>query len=267
MVCCMSILNNLLERSQKYTLVISGWGTRGFYALGILKALEELELKKKIDAIYGVSVGAIIASFWAAGYSAEEIYNFWYNFTIFSWKTLGISWKKSVLSSDTMLDLFKKQLPKTFEELSKKIYIWAVDSKKSAFVLVKEGPLYEPLLWSMAIPGVFPPIDYNNMCLIDGWVLNNFPVEIARKKYPNHKIIWIFLNQYAENPKLTNILDVLSVTFGILTRWPSLGKLDIPDHLFNRELTLKTLDINKKEMKKAFDLWYKDWLKEFSKKQ
>lgn len=262
----MNILNTLLEKKQKYTLVISGWGTRGVYALGILKALEEIGLKGHINAIYGVSVGAIIGSFWAAGYSAEEIFDFWYNFTIFSWKTLGISGKKSILSSGTMLELFQKQLPKTFEELWKKIYIWAVDSKKSKFVLFSEGSLYPPLLWSMAIPGVFPPIDYNDMCLIDGWVLNNFPVEIAQKKYPNNKIIWIFLNQYSENPKPTNILDVLSVTFGILMRWPSLSKLDIPDILFNRELWLKTLDINKKEMKKVFEQGYKDGIKALSRK-
>lgn len=257
----MNIINNLLGKNQRYTLVISGWGTRGFYAVGILQALEELGLKEKIDAIYGVSVGAIIASFWSAGYSAEEIFDFWYNFTIFSWKTIGISGKKSILSSDTMLDLFKKQLPKTFEELTKKIYIWAVDSKKSKFVLLSNWLLYPPLLWSMAIPWIFPPIDHNDMCLIDWGVLNNFPVEIAQKKYPNHKIIWIFLNQYSINQKLWNILDVLSVTFEILTRWPSLSKLDIPDHLFHRELTLKTLDINKKEMKKAYELWYKDAIK------
>jgi predicted acylesterase/phospholipase RssA len=36
--------------------VLSGGGTRGFYTLGVLKALEEAGLKEQIDAIYGVSV-------------------------------------------------------------------------------------------------------------------------------------------------------------------------------------------------------------------
>lgn len=41
---------------DRYVLVLSGGGTRGFYTLGVLKALEEAGLKDKIDAIYGISV-------------------------------------------------------------------------------------------------------------------------------------------------------------------------------------------------------------------
>ncbi|MDR0608240.1 MAG: patatin-like phospholipase family protein [Candidatus Peribacteria bacterium] len=42
--------------SDRYVLVLSGGGTRGFYTLGVLKAMEEYGLKSKVDAIYGVSV-------------------------------------------------------------------------------------------------------------------------------------------------------------------------------------------------------------------
>jgi predicted acylesterase/phospholipase RssA len=42
--------------NDRYVLVLSGGGTRGFYTLGVLKALEEAGLKEKVDAIYGVSI-------------------------------------------------------------------------------------------------------------------------------------------------------------------------------------------------------------------
>lgn len=44
-----------LTPKERYVLVISGGGMRGFYGLGILKALEELGFKDRIDALYGVS--------------------------------------------------------------------------------------------------------------------------------------------------------------------------------------------------------------------
>jgi NTE family protein len=75
----LSSIKKLIPSKKKYTLVISWWGTRGFYALGILKGLEELWYKDKIEAIYGVSVGALIGSYWSAGYSAQEIYTMFFN--------------------------------------------------------------------------------------------------------------------------------------------------------------------------------------------
>jgi predicted acylesterase/phospholipase RssA len=44
------------QKSDRYVLVLSGGGTRGFYTLGVLKAMEEYDMKGKIDAIYGISV-------------------------------------------------------------------------------------------------------------------------------------------------------------------------------------------------------------------
>jgi NTE family protein len=41
----------------------------------------------------------------------------------------------------------------------------------------------------MSIPGIFPPVKYDKYSLVDGGVLNNFPVDVAKKDYPNHEII------------------------------------------------------------------------------
>jgi NTE family protein len=41
----------------------------------------------------------------------------------------------------------------------------------------------------MSIPGVFPPVHYENYLFVDGGLLNNFPVDLAKKIYPHREII------------------------------------------------------------------------------
>jgi NTE family protein len=41
----------------------------------------------------------------------------------------------------------------------------------------------------MSIPGVFSPVKYLDFSLVDGGVINNFPVDLAKKQYPSHEII------------------------------------------------------------------------------
>ena len=266
----MNFISNLFtKKSAKYTLVISGGGVRWFYALGILKALEELGLTDKIEAIYWVSAGAIIGAYWAAGHTAQEIYDVFINFAknkLLSWKNIGILNKKSLLSSDLIKDQFKSDLPKTFGELKKKLYIGAVDTNKAKFHLFEEGNILDPLLGSMSIPGIFPAISHLGLSLVDGGVLNNFPVDLARTTYPKNKLIWIHLNQFLEDQKITSVFDGLSLTYEILLRWPSIAKFEIPDHLFSRQLNIKVLSLDTKEMEKIFLLGYADCMKEFGKK-
>ncbi len=254
-------------KKNKYVLVISGGGVRWFYALGILKAMEEFGLRDKIDAIYGVSAGAIIWSYRAAGYTAQEIFDRLIATKVFSLKTFNFKLGKSLLSHDFLKDRFVEDLPQTFTWLKKKLFIGAVDARKAKFHLFEEGNLITPLLASMSIPGVFPPVEYKDFCLVDGGMLNNFPADLAKEHYPHHKIIWIYLNQFLEDQKIDNIFEGLSLTYEILLRWPSLPKLDIPDYLFYKGLDIPILSIDIKKMKQIFLMWYADGLKTFATKQ
>jgi NTE family protein len=151
--------------------------------------MEEFGLRDKIDAIYGVSAGAIIGTYWASGYSAQEIFDRLIATKIFSLKTFNFKLGKSLLSHEFLKERFVEDLPKTFSGLQKKMFIGAVDSRKAKFHLFENDDLITPLLASMSIPGVFPPVDYKDLCLVDGGILNNFPVDLAKKDYPHHKLI------------------------------------------------------------------------------
>ena len=111
----------------------------------------------------------------------------------------------------------------------------------------------------MSIPGIFPIVTYKNHILMDGGATNNFPVNIAKRKYPNNDIIGIALNKFQENQKIKTIFDSLSVSIEILLRHHTVENMSVVTHLFYKKLNLKVLDINKKNMQKAYlDPRYKE---------
>lgn len=118
------------KKADSFIVVISGGGMRGFYGLGILKALEEKGLKDRIQAIYGVSAGGLLASYRAAGYQAEEILEaFLHSPFLQLSKNLNLIPKTSLLKTT----LLKKQLIKELQtplKKSKSQFISAVQKSK-----------------------------------------------------------------------------------------------------------------------------------------
>lgn len=257
-------LSSLLSTTKKkYTLVISWWGTRCFYALGILKWLEELGYKKKIQAIYGVSAWALIGSYRSAGFSAQEIYDILLDNRSFGFSSINILSKESLLRPNYFEKQFTKDLPKHMTDLKIPTYIWTTDTNTGTFQLFATGDLIPILLGSIAIPGIFPVVPYQQYLLMDGGATNNFPVEQAKKKYPNNKIIGIALNKFKENQKIKTIFNNLSVSFEIILRHHTIENMWDVDHLFYKSIPLGILDINKKNMHKAYLEGYKDCIEHF----
>jgi len=256
---------SLLPKKKKYTLVISWWGTRWFYGLGILKWLEELWYKDKIEAIYGVSAWAILASYRSAWHKAEEIYDSFIDDHSFWFSSINIFSRQSLLKLNSFEKKFSKDLPKEIADLKIKTYIWTTDTKTWLFRLFSTGDLLPILLWSISIPGIFPVVHYKEYILMDGWATNNFPVDIAKKQYPKNEIIGIALNKFQENQNIKTIFDTLSISFEILLRHHTVENMSAVTHLFYKNLKLKVLDINKKNMRKAYLEGYKDCIKHFKK--
>ena len=119
----------------------------------------------------------------------------------------------------------------------------------------------------MSIPWIFPSVSYDKYSLVDGWALNNFPVDLAKQDYPNHEVIWIALNKFQMNQKINSAFDNLIITFEVMMRSKLLENTKLVDYLFYKELPIPILSLNKKQMQEAFALWYKDWKRMFKKKE
>ena len=252
------------NKTKRKILVISWWWARWTYALWIMKAMEECWIKEKIDAIYGVSIWAIIWSVWSNGMKAEEIFELLTNLSVrdFYWRDI-LSKSGGFISNKKIESLLNEYLPKSFEDLGISFYAWVVDTNKAEYKLFHEWDLRKIVLWSMSIPGVFPPVKYWNFSLVDWGVLNNFPVDIAKKDYPNHEIIGIALNKFQTYQKIKTAFDNFLINFEVMMRSKLLENTKFVDYLFYKDLPIQVLSLNKKQMHEAFALWYEDWIKMF----
>ena len=256
-----------VPQKKRKVLVISWWWFRWTYALGILKAIEENHIDKEIDAIYWVSIWSIIWSLRSHWMKAEEI--FWLlngiSITDFYWNDV-LRKSGGFVSNKKIQKMIEQYLPKSFDDLHLPFYAGTVDTNTAEYHLFHSWDLQKIVLWSMSIPWVFPPVKYGDLLLVDGGVLNNFPVHNAKADYPDHEIIWIALNKFKTNQKIKSFLDNLSISFEVMMRSKLLENTRLVDYLFYRDLPISVLSLNKKQMQEAFNLWYQDGIEVFWKK-
>jgi len=168
-----------------------------------------------------------------------------------------------LLSNKKIKNMICEYIPDDFKKLNKKLYVWAVDTNKAEYRLFERWDLHNAILGSMSIPWVFPPVKYWDDLLVDWGVLNNFPVDLAKKLYPHNEIIWIALNKFEENQKITTSRENLSVCYDVIMRSKLLENTKLVDHLFYRDVPVPVLSLNKWKLKNAFNMWYEDCMKMF----
>jgi len=159
--------------NQEIGLVLSGGGARGIAHIGVLKALNELNIHPTI--ISGTSAGSIIGVLYAMGLSSQEMINFVGHSSL--WKFFRFEWSAGGLSNLNYLKerLIQIGIPPNFEDLQKKLYVTATNLTKGKTEIFHEGPLLETILASCSIPLVFKPVIINGDRYADGGILNNLP--------------------------------------------------------------------------------------------
>ncbi|MCS6973292.1 MAG: patatin-like phospholipase family protein [Cyclobacteriaceae bacterium] len=207
-----------LSHAQKVGLVLSGGAAKGLAHIGVLKALEENEVP--VDFVVGTSMGGIVAGFYAAGYSPEEMeamvlsedflrwirglpergHNYHYyhtneipgfvklNLTLDSVRTFQFN---SSLASDVSLNyaLTEKLAQASaicrnnFDSLLVPLRVVAADIFTQSQVILKSGLLSEALRATQTVPLFYSPIKVNNRYLFDGGIYNNFPVDVALREF------------------------------------------------------------------------------------
>lgn len=194
---------------KKIGLVLSGGGARGFAHLGVIKALEELELTPSI--ISGTSAGAIVAAFYSAGFSPEEIIEIALNGKFFGFSNLKLK-KSGLFNMQSFEKIYKKHFEHNLiEKLPIPISIAATDIVKGKTKFFTNGNLTNALLASSCIPLVFEPIKLNNTIYLDGGILNNLPIEPVIGKCDF--IIGVHTNEMSQKEENIRIKDLLDRSF------------------------------------------------------
>ncbi|MBL7810711.1 MAG: patatin-like phospholipase family protein [Bacteroidetes bacterium] len=191
-------------------LVLSGGGARGFAHGGVLQAMEEAGLKP--DVIAGTSAGALAGALYAAGMKPRHILDLLKRSKYFSWRNLNFT-KDGVFSMNPLKKTLQMVLPENFEDLEIPLYITNTNLSKGTCEIIHSGPLLEPLLASACIPAVFKPIATERGVLVDGGIMNNFPVEPLIGKCK--KIIGCHVNKLKadDNPENWSMVRIAEQCF------------------------------------------------------
>ena len=160
---------------KKIGIALSGGGARGVAHLGILKALKEFGVKP--DMLSGSSAGAMVAAFYASGYSDEEIMEITTSSRFFSLAHFHIG-KTGVFDMGGFEEIYHQHFPQnSFEALSIPVHIAATDIVRGESKYYSTGDLAKIIMASSCVPTVFEPVEYEGNLLLDGGILNNLPIE------------------------------------------------------------------------------------------
>jgi NTE family protein len=160
---------------KKVGVVLSGDGARSFAHLGLLKVLEEEGIKP--CAISGVSGGALVGALYAAGISSLDILELGKANSLFGFSGLSLK-KEGFFSMESIRKLIIENIPhNSFEKLKIRLFVNATDFNHNKVIFFSEGKLMDCLIASASVPVLFNPVEYENSLLVDGGLLNNFPVE------------------------------------------------------------------------------------------
>lgn len=191
-------------------LVLSGGGVRGFAHLGVIKFLNETGIK--INHLSGTSSGAIVAAFIAGGYKPDECLKIFNEEKML--RRLRATMQAGFFKMDGLESFYLHYFPtNSFESLEKKLTVSATDIVNAKTIYFSSGELIRPLLAATSIPVIFKPIQFKNLTLLDGGLLNNLPVEpLLEDKLP---IIGVHVNPVAVVEELPNTLRVMERCFNL----------------------------------------------------
>jgi NTE family protein len=191
---------------RKINLVLSGGGARGIAHLGVIKAL--LEQGFSIEAISGVSSGAIVGAFIAKGMSPDEILDI-------ALATKGFSIRRppfslGLFNKKNMVEMLQKHFKNiSFSDLNIPLIVSATNINTCNTDYFTSGSLVMPLVASSALPLFFAPVEIDGYQYIDGGFVNNLPVEpFLDSPLPRIGVSVILVNDH----------EVLNSTLKILER-------------------------------------------------
>ncbi len=169
-----------------YCLVLSGGGARGFAHLGAVRAMRELGIP--CDVVGGTSIGAVMAAYQGMDLGIEEqISQTEADFKGLMDYTLPVV---SLLKGRRTSERIQRHAgDHTIEDLWIPYFCISTNLSTNNMKIHDRGSLATAVRASLALPGVFPPVHDGEHFLIDGGVLNNFPLDVMRSRNPFGKVI------------------------------------------------------------------------------
>lgn len=202
--------NGIVKR-PRIGLALSGGGALGLAEIGVLQWMEENHIP--VDRIAGTSMGAIIGAMYATGMSAPEMVEFaervnWDQALAPAPAYSQLSYRRKQDRRDFLINAplglkhglagpngynpgqgvgllldriaFRESGISSFDDLVIPFRCVATDMQTGEAVILHDGPMAQAVRASMAIPGMFTPVQFEGRLLADGGMVQNIPVETVR---------------------------------------------------------------------------------------
>lgn len=251
--------------SPRIGLVLGGGGAKGFAHIGVLEVLEANRIP--VHAIAGTSMGAVVGSLYASGLDAGRLIEVsreidWANlFTDriprdrlsfrrkrddrdnlirfrLAFDDRGVVLPPGLLrGQDLYLTLAERLAPARgihdFDDLPIPFRAVAADITNGKAVVLGSGDIATAVFASMSVPGALPPVEREGLLLVDGGIVDNVPVDVARAMGVDVVIVVDVGSPLLKREELTsfvNVLDQLQLLLGraaVDRQLKSLGPRDV----------------------------------------
>lgn len=160
---------------MKLGIALSGGGTRGFAHLGMLQALEEVDIRPQV--LSGTSAGALGAALYASGYPPAEILDIYTKSKPLKYLRPAVNFR-GLIKIEKARAFLSRYLPEdSFEALRLPLSVSATNLNRGETERFSTGKLIDPILASSSLPIIFDPIQIGEERYVDGGILENLPVQ------------------------------------------------------------------------------------------
>lgn len=277
------ITTTFVQARPKVGLVLSGGGAKGAAHIGVLKVLEENNVA--IDYVVGTSIGSYVGALYAMGYQANEIEQIMlntnfdkgysdhipreqlqfedkhlrdhYNLTFHLGYSDGtLKMPSGLLLGQSALQVLKHSIGEigeldSFDNLPIPYRAVATDIATAKPYILKSGSLSQAIKASSTVPGALEPIEIEGHLLVDGGIVNNMPVDVAKSLGADIVIavdIGSSLQNKQEIQNTVNVLDQLSTILTTNTTKEQKAFLTDKDILIRPQIDeMSTTDFSKLE--------------------
>ena len=235
----------------RIALVLGGGAARGFAHIGVIRVLEQEKIP--IDMVIGTSVGSLIGALYANYRDSFEIEWIAYKLEhddIFDYTVFNA--KMGPVTGERLERFVRDKIPvRRIEELKLPYAAVATDLYHGTRVVLDQGDLARSVRASCSIPGIFQPVKLHGRMLVDGGVVDNIPIDVARERGADI-VIAVDISRDVTNYNITNAIDVTlqsvwimfkqNVTYGTkdadVLIAPAVGKIAMLDFSKKKEAML-----------------------------
>ena len=222
-------------------LVLGGGGARGFAHVGVIEVLEQNRIP--VHAIAGTSMGAVVGSLYSSGKNASQLINITREI---SWVTIfddeipreripfrrkrdqrdvlidyrisfddnGLVLPKGILrGQDLFLTLAEYLAPArsvdNFDNLAIPFRAVATDIVTTRAEVMGDGDIATAVFASMSVPGGLPPVERGGKLLVDGMLVDNVPIDVARQMGVDVVIVVDVSSPLRTREQITSFLSVI----------------------------------------------------------